>query len=146
MTGFPSHVLKPSHKVLSLFSAAFGGKQDVKYIHEAGVENCLLVDINAACLSRMDFPYQKLCADCFEFIDKAHAKREKFDIIVSDHWTGQDKEIHGTYFEKLSQMAPILILGICQQYINTLPSLPKGTYYKRSDFNGGVYWRLINRI
>lgn len=145
MTGFPSHVLKPSHKVLSLFSAAFGGKQDVKFIHEAGVKTCLMVDINAASLKLMDYPYEKICADCFEMIDRIYERKEKFNVVVSDHWTGQDTKIHGEYFEKLRSIAPILILGICQTHINTQPSLPPGLYYKRGGYNGGVFWRLIQR-
>lgn len=143
MTGFPSHVLKPKDKVLSLFTAAFGGQQDIKFIHKAGIKTCLMVDINTASLNRMEYNYQKLCADCFETIDRIFETKEKFDVVTSDHWTGQDFRIHGTYFEKLKAIAPTLILGISQTYLTTLPSLPEGLYYKRSDLNGGIYWRLI---
>lgn len=145
MTGFPSHVIKPKHRVLSLFVAAFGGVQDVKFVHAAGVKECVMVDMNAASLKRMEYPYHKLCSDCFEVIDRIHASKEKFDVITSDHWTGQDGQIHSKYFEKLRDIAPTLILGISQHYMNTLPSLPEGLYYKRSDYQGGIFWRLIQR-
>lgn len=104
-----------------------------------------MVDINANSLNRMEYNYQKLCGDCFEMIDRICATKEKFDVIVSDHWTGQDAKIHGLYFEKLRTIAPILILGIAQTYLSTLPSLPSGIYYKRSDYRGGIYWRLIDK-
>lgn len=145
MRGFPIHVLNPKQKVLSLFVAAYGGQQDIVYVHKAGVKTCLMVDLNARSLSLMTYPYQKVCGDCFQMIDKIFDSKEKFDVITSDHWTGQDQKIHGPYFEKLKSIAPTLILGISQTYINTLPYLPDGLYYKRSDYNGGIYWRLIER-
>lgn len=142
MTGFPSQVIKRHHKVLSLFVAAFGGKQDVEHIRKAGVQKCVMVDIDASKLNKMNYDYSKICGDCFEIIDVIHKTGEQFDVVTSDHWTGQDEAIHGIYFEKLCAIAPIRILGISQKYLNTLNSLPEGLYYKRSDFNGGVFWRL----
>lgn len=140
---FPSQVLKPQHKVLSLFCAAFGGQQDVRFIHEAGVKDCTLVDYDAEKLATVTYPYRKVCGDCFEFIELAYHRGEKYDVIVSDHWTNQDTEIHWRYFDKLRKMAPVLILGICQVYLDTLPERPEGEYFKRSAFRGGIYWRLI---
>lgn len=145
LTGFPSSVLNPKLKVLSLFVAAYGGQQDIEFIHKAGVKTCLMVDLNAKSLGLMAYPYHKVCGDCFEMIDKIYESKEKFDVITSDHWTNQDEKIHGPYFEKLSAIAPTLILGICQRYINTLPSLPSGIYYKRGLYAGGTFWRLIER-
>lgn len=143
--GFPIHALRPGHKVLSLFSAAFGGRQDVKYIFEAGVKDCLCVDINQFGLRLMPFPYKYLTDDCFEYINRAYSGGFKFDVIVSDHWTNQDPKIHDEYFEKLDSMAHTLILGISQVYLNTLPKPPSGILYKRSHYMGGVYWRLIEK-
>jgi hypothetical protein len=143
LTGFPLQVIKPTDKVLSLFCAAYGGQQDVHHIFLAGVTKCTMVDIDDVKLKAMRFSYDRLCADCFEIIDRFYVSGEKFDVVVSDHWTGQDEKIHGDYLAKLKVLAPVRILGICSKYLKTQEKTPDGTYYKRSNFNGGVYWRLL---
>jgi len=141
--GFPSSILQPRFTVLSLFSAAFGGEQDVQFIHKAGVVDCELIDIDYNKVSALGekYGYKYSSIDAFILIEVETFQR---NIIVSDHWTNQDAKIHGKYFDKLKSLATdYLILGISQAYIDTLDAIPEGDYYYRSDFQGGVYWRVI---
>ena len=142
--GFPSHLFSKKTTVISLFSAAFLGENDVQFIAEAGVVNCLLVDIDGQNLIQLfeSYGYGICRSDVYQFINSTSLK---VNIIVSDQWTGQDKKINDEYFVRLMEIASdYLVLGISQSYINIIGFVPHGEYYKRSDYRGGVYWRVVN--
>jgi len=146
-TGFPVEILKPEFTALSLFSAAFAGEQDVKYLHESGIKKVELVDNDRSKLDVLGskFPtYVCNCEDAFKIIDLCCTSNIRYDIVISDHWTSDDNKINDWYLDRLKQIAmKYLILGISQPYLDTLDSIPEGNYYYRSDYQGGVFWRVI---
>jgi len=145
--GFPSHLFSPETTVLSLFSAAFGGEQDIKFLHEAGITKVDMVDLDRSKLDALGnkFPgYVCSCMDAFKVIDSCVVESIRYDVVVCDQWTSDDNKINDWYLDRLKSIAShYLILGISQAYIDTLISIPEGVYYYRSDFRGGVYWRVI---
>lgn len=141
---FPIKLIKRTDSVLSLFSAYYGGEQDVKYIHEAKVTDCVLVDNDSKKLLELPYEYIKVCQDAYSFIDECVENGNKFDVVVSDQWTTQDERIHVEYFERLLSITRrVLILSCTQAYKN---DNTKDKYLFRSEYNGGVYWMIIEKI
>jgi len=141
--GFPIELLKPEMSILCLFSAAFYGNNDIQFIHGAGCRNVLLMDNDKAKLAAtaQRFDYGWSCIDIYEYLETK--PMETFDIVLSDQWSNQDEKIHVTHFNQLKRMArKYLILGCTDMWLKGNYPSP-GEYYKRSDFNGGVYWRVI---
>jgi hypothetical protein len=140
--GFPYEHILPKDTVLSLFSAAFYGENDVKHLYKIGCRNVLMIDIDQVKLIAMQnkYKYEILCTDVFEFLKN---NKKIFDIVISDQWSNDDLRIHETYFCRLLNIArKRLILGCTEAYIQGHFPVP-GEYFKRSDFNGGTYWRSI---
>jgi hypothetical protein len=145
--GFPVELLQPHFTVLSLFAAAFGGEQDIKFLHEAGISKVEMVDNDRAKLDALavKFPgYTCNCTDAFAVIDACVNANIRFDIVISDQWTSDDNKINDWYLDRLKRIGmKYLIVSVNQIYIDSLESIPPGEYYYRSDFRGGVYWRVI---
>lgn len=116
---FPTDVLRPSDATLSLFVAAFGGRQDCAHLRDAGVLAAMCVDNDREKLDAMRGRYPEswtfVCGDGFEFIDNA---RGKWDVLTLDPWGG---EMQGFVRERLPKLLAMtrrtLILGVA------LPSL-----------------------
>lgn len=143
MHEFPKEYLKSTDKVLCLFSAAFGGRQDVQYVYDAGVEDCIMIDNDVEKLAALQFPYKKIEYDCFKYIDECVRLEERFDVVISDQWTQQMAIINTDYLERLKQITKrVLIIGCSQIYLdegNTVTDL----LIKRSTHLGGIFWRVI---
>jgi len=145
MHQFPDYLLNPKQKALCLFCAAFGGEQDVKPLRQAGIKDITLVDHDQPKLLAMALDHEWIRVDdAFKFIEQLQSK---FDIITSDQWTNQDQLIHENHLPKLRLLCKgWLILGISQTYIDTLApnTIGNDVLIKRSNRNGGVYWRVID--
>ena len=140
-TGFPSELFNRKTTVLSLFSAAFYGENDVQHIHKAGVKSCILVDTDRHRLTATAemYRYTKICADAFTLIDSFNLIRSKFDIVVADPYTGVKMARTYDYLPKLLNIASnYLIIGCTTEYLNDTD-----TFYFRSNHSGGIYWRVI---
>jgi len=140
--GFPVELLKPDDSILCLFSAAFYGENDIKHIHRAGCKHVLLMDIAKYQLrtTAYHFGYKYKVIDILKWLKSK--PNEVYDIIVSDQWSSQDKLIHVDHFQTLQNMSKRhLILGCTEMWMQG--KFPPGEYYKRSDWNGGVYWRVV---
>ena len=139
---FPKEYLRPTDKVVCLFSAAFGGVHDVKYVHEAGVKDCIMVDWDEEKLAAMKYDYTKVKADCFSFIDECVDNGALFDVVISDQWTQQIKIINTDYLERLKKITKrVLIVGCSQLYLND--NEVKEPLMWRSTHLGGIFWRII---
>ena len=131
--------------VLCLFSAAFHGVNDVKFIHEIGCRDVMLIDNNFDKLVETGQLYH-FNTSCFDIIE-ALEQNQSFglhDVVISDQWNGSMEElIHGKYFTKmLSMTRKILILSCSEQ--NLQGQRPYGEYYLRNaTYLGGIYWRVI---
>ena len=142
--GFPIELLSPDQSAICFFCAAFGGENDVKYLHEAGMKDVFLIDIDREKIKEVSYKYgyDFIGRDAFEVIDSGFFSQ--VDLIICDQWTNMDEQVNETYFDKFKSLAKkFLIIGISQKYIDSLKEKPPGEYYKRSDHEGGVYWRVI---
>lgn len=142
VSNFPIEYVSDNDKVLCLFSAAFGGKNDVLHLVEKGVKNVYVLDNDyhkLIDLSR-NTGYKMLYWDAFTYLNQADTV---FDVIISDHYTNVDERIHKEYFERLKRMCrKWLILGIAQKYMDK-HGKPDGEYVQRSEYEGGIFWRVI---
>ena len=142
---FPKEYLKETDSILCLFCAAFGGVQDVKYVYEAGIKDCIMVDWDKEKLMAMKYPYAKVEADCFDYIDKCIAENKIFDVVISDQWTQQMDIININYLERLKQITKrVLIIGCSQQFIDK-GNIVNEPLLKRSTHLGGIFWRIITK-
>lgn len=143
---FPEQYLKDTDRVLSLFCAYFGGKQDIIYIKKAGIKDCIMIDHNEEKLTAMDYPeYTSILGDCFEYIDKYINEGKEFDVVISDQWTNQMVIINKNYLDKLKRITKrILIVGCSQEYIDKY-GMPEDELIKRSEHMGGIFWRIIKK-
>jgi hypothetical protein len=140
---FPKEYIRSSDKVLCLFSAAFGGSQDVRYVYDAGVKDCVMVDNDKIKLLELKFPYTKVEGDCFNFIDECVKNNEKYDVVISDQWTQQMEIINTNYLERLKQITKrVLIIGCSQIYLDA-GNIVTDLLIKRSEHMGGIFWRVI---
>lgn len=138
-TGFPTELISASDRVLCLFAAAFHGQNDVRNLHQIGCENVVLVDIDMKKLTEtailFDYPY--ICVDVLKHIRNG-GSFGKYDVIISDHWTGEMEEMMDANIDRLKTMALKFLI-----YTTTRTDQP-GEYYLRSNHKGGVYWRVIS--
>jgi hypothetical protein len=143
-TGFPKELFKPEMSVLSLFSAAFTGRNDVNYIKEAGCTNVTLVDYDIKKLSETSekYKYNAVCIDIFKALEN-NESLGGHDIVISDQWTQHDELIHVKHLDKLLKTAKKYLILSCNEYWLKGRRPEPGEYYKRSDYQGGTYWRVI---
>lgn len=137
---FPDLILRPEFTVLSLFSAAFLGKNDISFIHKAGIKQCTMIDIDLDKLIQMNklFNYSYVCEDALKVIDNCS---ERFDVVISDQFTNMNKDVWQRY-DKLKQItSKYLIIGVSGSFMKEY-KLPEGELYKRSENYGGVYWHV----
>jgi len=145
MIVFPTEILHPDRSVLCLFSAWYIGEHDVAFVHATGCMDVLLIDRDADRLQRtsVQYGYKSKCCDVFDFITLAIATGKKWDVIITDQWSDQDFQINVEWFERLKSICnKTLCLGYCKRGFNE-EFIPPGRYVQRSDYLGGVYWRIV---
>jgi hypothetical protein len=143
MSNFPEHILKDCKTALCLFAAAYGGENDVQYIHKAGIKNVILVDEDKEKMKLMEhFGYRQTIGDAFHFIDRAYISLWRYELIVSDQYTHDDFKVWALYPELKKMAKKYLIIGVCENSIKKGLKLPEGELMKRSDYLGGVYWHI----
>src|SRR5688572_9983443 len=146
---FPKHLLYPGQSALCLFCAAFNGRNDVQHLKAAGLRDVILIDNDQDKLEELAAwtNYPAYNVDAFEMIELYYSEGQHFDLVICDQWTGMEQQIHGDYIEKLVAITKChLIMGICQTYIESQGGRPPGSYYWRSNHNGGVYWRVLSKM
>ena len=138
-SGFPIEYISKDMTALCLFASAFDGKNDWQHLQKQGLKTVSLVDHEWK--EQNQFGYKQITDDCFNFIEMNGKKQ--WDIVISDHWTGQDESIYPAFFAKMKTMAKkILICGISQEFMNKYTP-PSGELYFRSNHNGGTYWLVV---
>ena len=142
--GFPIELLNPNMSILCLFSAAFYGNNDIQFIHGAGCKYVMMMDNDKEKLIATGRRFEGYDYDCIDIYKYLESKpKEVYDVVVSDQWSNEDEKIHVEHFEQLKRMfRKYLILGCSEMWLKGNYPTP-GEYYKRSNFNGGVYWRVI---
>ena len=135
---------------LCLFSAEWLGKQDVYWLVKHGLEvHC--VDINGDNLERMRELYPDgflfTEADVFEFAAEAVEQGYEWDVVTLDPWTGQFGRCAELLDTWTALARKVVVLG--HGNYRAVPPEAEGwtrTHdIMRSDFRGGVWWRVYQR-
>jgi hypothetical protein len=143
---FPRHVLEGCGTALCLFAAAFKGQQDAVWLEEAGIR-ATCVDRDLAALYEM----RNLYPDDWEFevmdvFDFATETDRRWDVVTVDCPTN--------LFDRCAEWLPIwcllarkaVVLGTGADTDLNL-RVPAGwsvtETLRRSPFNGGVYWTVL---
>jgi hypothetical protein len=126
-------------KVLCLFSSAFGGLNDVRYVHKIGVKECDCVDLMHPSEMAI-YKYNLITHDVFDFIDNC---KTVYDVVIADPFTNLNKKINIGYLDKLKTLATkYLILGITQDEIETW-EIKDVCLLRNPNLASGIYWRII---
>lgn len=144
---YPGWVLRGREDALVLFAAAWMGRQDAFWVHDAGlVGTC--VDHDGAKLAEM----QALYPDTWEFIQ---ADVYEYGAIVQRQWDVVSLDCPSDQFQRcadhvqlwcdLARYAVVLGTGL-----GTVVEVPDGwavtDVRKRSDFVGGVWWTVLEPV
>lgn len=139
---FPIDLINPDDRILCLFASGFGGENDVMHLYRKGCYDVTIVDNDGLTL--------QLLADCTGYMSvemdivRGYYSIDKnyFNVIISDQFSNLHRwcnDVLVEYFRRGG--AKLLIIGAG---INELSRHPDDNYIKRSDHNGGQYWRIIN--
>jgi hypothetical protein len=146
---YPADILQDCETALILFAAAFHGRQDGIWIADAGIR-ATCVDIDADKLTAMKplYPsnWEYVIEDAFEFAERSHTLAQRqWDVVSIDCFTN--------HFDRCAELLPLwcllaskaVVLGIDERPL----TIPEGWELSgrkfRSNFNGGVYWAVIER-
>jgi hypothetical protein len=143
---YPGYLLEGCRTALVFFCAAFLGKQDCAWIAEAGLTGTC-VDRDGDRLDEMAGLYpdgwEFLKVDVYEFAEETGGM---WDIVSLDPWT-QD-------FDRCAEALPLwcslarraVVLGTG---VDTKVEAPDGwavtEVRKRTDYDGGVFWTIVER-
>lgn len=141
---YPRHVLDGCETALVLFAAAFHGQQDAVWMADAGLK-ATCVDVDAARLNEMAVAYpdgwEYVVGDAFEY---AMLTERRWDVVSVDCPTN--------LFGRCAEMLPVwcLLAGravVLGTGVGTEVDPPGGWRITgtvpRSQFQGGVYWTVI---
>lgn len=143
---FPHDILIGHKTALVVFAAGFHGRQDAVWVKAAGLR-ATCVDTDADKLTEMEAMYppdwEWVPMDAFEF---AALSRRKWDVVTLDPWTNQFTDCADALptWCRLARHAVIIGTGR-----DTLLDVPDGWETsgrrQRSDYDGGVYWSILER-
>lgn len=141
---YPRRVLDGCESALVLFAAAWHGKQDAVWIAEAGLTGTC-VDLDGEKLDEMAAVYpdgwEFAAEDAFVFATRA---QRRWDVVSIDCPTN--------LFDRCADLVPLWCLLARKAVVlgsgsGVVADPPKGwrmtETVRRSSFNGGVYWTVL---
>ncbi len=143
---FPVELLKNGDTALVLFAAGFRGIQDAYWIKEAGM-NATCVDDDPVKLGEMAPLYPEdwefVLADAYNFALKG-TERRQWDIVTADPFT-YDMDKCARFIREWCRLArKAVVIGT---KVDTYVEAPDGwkvtSTVKRTDYDGGVYWKTL---
>jgi hypothetical protein len=105
---YPAEYLRGQSSALAVFVTYFLGRNDVLYIHDAGIERVTLVDLDAAGLAMMrqiypaDWTY--VAQDFRTFLDDATERGDSYDVVSCDQPLHMAEEVAWTNAEKFLRL------------------------------------------
>jgi hypothetical protein len=118
---FPTEYLRPGTTALCLFSARFYGRSDVIRVHDAGITQATLVDLDAKRLEEMRTIYPAtwdyVAADCREFLRKDTGR---YDVVIADPWQTMAAEVAWDWLPKIMSMTTAFIVNYIDEMLATL--------------------------
>jgi hypothetical protein len=144
---YPRDLLHPGDTALILFAAGFHGRQDAWHIADKGLTGTC-VDTDGALLAEMQTVYPEDWSwheeDVFSFANFAALEGHMWDVVSLDPFTN--------LFDRCADLLPTwctiarkaVVLG---SGTYTVVDPPDGWRVSdqrwRSDFHGGIYWRVL---
>jgi hypothetical protein len=145
---FPGEALADSETALVLFAAAWHGRQDAYWVAQAGLR-ATCVDLDRGRLEEMRAMYPDdwdfVQDDVYAFGIESDVNERRWDVVSLDPFTNQ--------FDRCAQMLPtwcklasnVVILGMDDRQLEVPEGWRITDRRKRSDYNGGVYWVVLER-
>ncbi len=144
---FPHTVLEQRTDALVLFAAGFHGRQDAYWIKQAGIP-ATCVDNDPELLAAMAPLYPEdwdfVLADAYAF---AKVAVRQWDVVTLDPWTNQFQQCADNIEAWTGLAKHTVVIG---HGWNTAIPVPDGwvgtDLRKRSDYDGGVYWTVMEKL
>lgn len=147
---YPVWTLKGCDTVLVVFAAEFRGMNDCAWIVEEDVR-ATCVDINQGKLDAMkdDYPddWEYVCADAYDFAAECAAGPYKWDVVSLDPFTNHF-QVCADNIEQWCQLARrAVIIGTgTDTIIMSPPGWQQTDCVRRSDYQGGVFWTVLEPV
>lgn len=144
---YPAWVLAGCETALVVFAAEFGGMNDCAWIVEAGLR-ATCVDINADKLDAMKASYpddwEYICADAYEFAGECAGGPYKWDVVSLDPFTNHFDPCAENIeaWCRLARRAVIVGTGTDTVIVTPL-GWAQTDCVKRTDYQGGVWWTVL---
>ncbi len=143
---FPHAVLEDRADALVLFAAGFHGRQDAYWIKQAGIPATCVdndPDLLAAMAPLYPEDWEFVLADAYEFTDTDR----QWDVITLDPFTNQFQRCADHLDQWVGLARHTIVLG---HGWNTMIAIPAGwvatDLRKRSEYDGGVYWTVMEKL
>lgn len=144
---YPNLARLGSETALILFAAQWLGKQDAVWIADAGLQGTC-VDVQPDKLRQMEAIYpdgwEFVCADVFPFTERTD---RSWDVVSIDCPSNMFQECADLIERWCSLARDAVILGTG---VGTMVTAPDGwavsEVRKRSDYDGGVYWTVLEPV
>lgn len=164
---FPTELLRGARSAACFYCAAFGGRQDVIHVADAGVPEALLVDTDGARLGEM-LPYLEAapgwsirCQDAIECARNLADVGRKFDVVILDPFTGDSMARAMNSIQDFLTIATLhVVAGVSKDWFDAQGVPPDSggldrwadenivicdavRLVRRSDFRGGTWWAVL---
>lgn len=164
---FPTELLQGIDSVLSLFSGAFAGRNDLIHVVDAGVQSICCNDVQADCLDELRRLYGDLISeyalgDAFALVKEYRAAGRSFSAMIADPFTGLMPRLWMEIGDFLAVAERYAIVGICGDCLSALGTSEKtldswlqakglGEWRvlrlqeRNAALAGGVHWAVLQR-
>jgi hypothetical protein len=107
--GFPTQVLSQCNSALSLFCAAYLGRNDLIFLYDSFIPNVTCVDIDGDSIDALKiiFPprWKYITQPYMDFIESEIKNGSSYDLVVADPWMGMNREVAWTNFNLLRKLS-----------------------------------------
>ncbi len=143
---FPVELLKNGDTALVLFAAGFRGVQDAYWIREAGMD-ATCVDSDPVKLAEMAPLYPEswefVQADAYNFALE-QTDRRQWDIVTADPFTYEMDKCARFIHEWCRMARRAVVIGTkTDTYVEAPTGWKVTATVKRTDYDGGVYWKTL---
>lgn len=118
---YPWSLIKPTDKVVCLFVAAFGGRNDLAFVRESGAKMVAAIDLDAAKLQAMraNYPEEWVFAACNGFgalVSAMDNEAAHCDVLTSDPWSGDMEQTCVEVIDAMLKVARRVVIFGCSEH------------------------------
>lgn len=144
---YPEWALQGCETALIVFAAEFGGMNDAAWIRDAGLR-ATCVDVNAEKLIDMEqwYPadWEFVVADAYNFHPEDWPHEGRWDVVSLDPFTNHFQKCADNIAEWCAMARRAVIIGTGTDTVIKSPAGWQQTdCVKRTDYQGGVYWTVL---